>query len=62
LIWEVLLIALIVQLPAVREAFGITLPSVTDLVLVSVIGLVLMSLIEATKVLLRRHRQSAAAL
>ncbi len=30
LIWEILLIALIVQLPAVRQAFGITLPSVTD--------------------------------
>ncbi len=58
LIWEVLLIALIVQLPAIRQAFGITLPSVADLVLIAVIGLVVMSLIEATKILLRRHRLS----
>ncbi len=61
LIWEVLLIALIVQLPAVRQAFGITLPSVADLVLISAIGLVVISLIEATKILLRRHRLSETA-
>jgi Ca2+-transporting ATPase len=60
-IWEVLIIALIVQLPAVRQAFGITLPSLTDLAIISVIGLVVMSLIEATKILLRRHRLSERA-
>ncbi len=61
LFWEVLLIALIIQLPAVRQAFGITLPSVSDLALISAIGLVVMSLIEATKILLRRHRLSETA-
>ena len=61
LFWEVLLIALIIQLPAVRQAFGITLPSVSDLALISAIGLVVMSLIEATKIMLRRHRLSETA-
>jgi Ca2+-transporting ATPase len=56
--WELLLMTLIVQLPAVRQAFGITLPALEDVAVIAVIGLVVMSLIEATKVLLRRRRPS----
>jgi Ca2+-transporting ATPase len=56
LAWELLLIALIVQLPAVRQAFGITFPTLADLALIATIGVILMLLIEATKILLRRQR------
>ncbi len=55
LAWELALIAFLVQIPAVRQAFGITIPSAADLALVSVIGLFIMVLIEASKVLLRRY-------
>jgi len=61
LAWELVIIALIVQIPAVRQAFGITLPSLPDLALICAIGVMVMAAIEATKVLLRRHRQAAAA-
>ena len=55
LAWELALIAVLVQIPAVRQAFGITIPSAADLALVSVIGLFIMVLIEASKVVLRRY-------
>ncbi len=61
LAWELAIIALIVQIPAVRQAFGITLPSLPDLAIVCAIGLMVMAVIEATKVLLRRHRRTATA-
>ena len=55
LAWELALIATLVQIPAVREAFGIAIPSAPDLALVSAIGLFIMVVIEASKVLLRRY-------
>jgi len=55
LVWELVLIALLVQIPAVREAFGIAIPSLQDLMLISAMGLMVMSAIEVTKVLLRRY-------
>jgi Ca2+-transporting ATPase len=61
LAWELVVIALIVQIPAVRQAFGITLPSLPDLAIIGAIGLMVMVVIEATKVLLRRHRRTEAA-
>jgi Ca2+-transporting ATPase len=56
LAWEVVLIAALVQIPSVRQAFGIVLPSAADLTLIAAIGLMMMMIIEATKVLLRRYR------
>ena len=61
LAWELVIIALIVQIPAVRHAFGITLPTLPDLAIICAIGLTVMAIIEATKILLRRHRQAATA-
>ncbi len=55
LAWEVVLIAALIQIPAVREAFGITIPSWDDLALLFSIGLVVMGFIEGTKLLLRRY-------
>ncbi|MEN8167407.1 MAG: cation-translocating P-type ATPase [Pseudomonadota bacterium] len=61
LVWELLLIVLLVQIPAVRQAFGITLPSLADLALISAIGLMVMAVIEASKILLRRYKRAVAA-
>ena len=55
LAWELALIAVLVQIPAVWQAFGITVPSVADLALVAAIGLFIMVVIEASKILLRRY-------
>jgi Ca2+-transporting ATPase len=55
LAWELALIAILVQIPAVRQAFGITVPSAADLALVAAIGLFIMIVIEASKILLRRY-------
>ena len=54
--WELLLIAVIVQFPAVRHAFGIALPAPADLGLIAAVGLMVMAVIETTKVLLRYKR------
>ena len=56
---ELLLIAVIVQIPAVRQAFGIAIPALGDVALIAAIGLMVMMIIEATKVLLRRYRSAA---
>lgn len=58
LAWELVLIVVIMQIPAVREAFGIRLPALSELALVGAISLLVMAVIEATKVLLRRHKRS----
>jgi Ca2+-transporting ATPase len=57
--WELLLIAVIIQFPAVRHAFGITTPTLADLGLIAAVGLMMMMAIEIAKVLLRRHRRNA---
>ena len=60
LAWELALIAVLVQIPAVWQAFGITVPSVADLALVAAIGLFIMIVIEASKILLRRYMAKPA--
>jgi Ca2+-transporting ATPase len=55
LAWEVVLIAILVQIPAIRHSFGIAIPSLTDLMLISAIGIMVMAIIEASKMLLRRY-------
>lgn len=54
LAWELALIAVLVQVPAVRETFGIQKPSFSDLTIIFAFGLVVFAIIEATKVILRR--------
>ncbi len=54
--WELVLVAVLVQIPAVREAFGINLPTLTELTLVSAVGLLVFILIEATKLVLRKRK------
>jgi Ca2+-transporting ATPase len=55
LAWEVVLIVVLIQIPAIRQAFGIAIPSMTDLMLLSAIGIMVMAIIEASKMLLRRY-------
>jgi Ca2+-transporting ATPase len=62
--WEIVLITVLVQIPSVREAFGIIQPSFSDLALIVAFGLVVFVVIEATKFVLRKQmpvgRRSAA--
>jgi Ca2+-transporting ATPase len=55
--WELVLVAALVQIPAVREAFGITEPTLAELALVSAVGLLVFVLIEATKFVLRKRKR-----
>ena len=55
LIVILLLVAALVQVPAIRESFGIALPSLGDRAIICGFGLVVMGFIKATKLLLRRR-------
>jgi len=53
--WEIGLITVLIQIPSVRDAFGITKPSFFDLAIIVGFGLVVFALMEVTKVILRRR-------
>lgn len=54
LAWEVALIAVLIQVPFVRESFGIMKPSFSDLALILGFGVIVFTIIEVTKVFLRK--------
>jgi Ca2+-transporting ATPase len=54
LAWEIVLIGVLIQIPSVREAFGIMKPTVADMVLIVSFGLVVFVIIELTKIILRK--------
>jgi len=54
LAWEILMIAVLIQIPSVREAFGIMKPSISDMAIIIAFGLVIFVIIEVTKVVLRK--------
>ncbi len=54
IVWEIVLIALLIQIPSVREAFGIMKPSLSDMVLIIAFGLAIFAIIEVTKLILRK--------
>ncbi|MEE9594145.1 MAG: cation-translocating P-type ATPase [Candidatus Hydrothermarchaeales archaeon] len=54
LIWEIVLIAVLIQIPGVREAFGIMKPTFSDLTIIVVFAFVVFAIIEATKLVLRK--------
>lgn len=54
LAWEIVLIVVLIQIPSVREAFGIMKPSFSDMAIILGFGLVVFVMIELTKVILRR--------
>jgi Ca2+-transporting ATPase len=53
IVWELALVAGLIQIPAVREAFGIGLPRLADFGLVLAVGLFVLTAIELTKAVLR---------
>jgi len=55
LAWEIGLIMVLIQISSVRDAFGITKPSFSDLAIIVGFGLVVFAIIEVTKVILRRR-------
>jgi len=55
LAWEIGLITVLIQIPSVRDAFGITKPSFSDFTIIVGFGLVVFAIIEVTKVILRRR-------
>ncbi len=55
LFWEIALIAGLIQLPAVREAFGVAVPSIVDLSPVVVLGVAVIAVMEITKLVLRKR-------
>ena len=57
--WELALVAGLIQLPAVREAFGIARPAVSDLGMILALGVGVMITIELAKSLMRRQAARA---
>jgi Ca2+-transporting ATPase len=55
LLWEFVLIAVLVQLPFVRDAFGIIKPSGSDLGIIIGFGVVVFISMEVVKAVLRRR-------
>jgi Ca2+-transporting ATPase len=54
IVWEVLLIFVLIQFPSVRDAFGIHMPSSTDLGIILGIGVIVFISMEIIKAVLRR--------
>ncbi len=53
-VWELILITVLIQIPTVRDAFGITKPSASDLGIILGIGVVVFLSMEVMKAILRR--------
>ena len=60
ILWELLLIALLVQFPSVREAFGIVKPSAGDLAMILGFGAFLFASMEVLKAVLRKRLAQGA--
>jgi len=55
IVWELVLVAVLFHVPALRETFGIRLPTLTDLGTVAAVSLVVLLSMEALKAMLRRQ-------
>lgn len=55
LTWEIGLIAVLIQIPSIREAFGIYKPTMSDLRIIIFFGLIVFGIIELTKIILRKR-------
>jgi hypothetical protein len=53
LVWELVLIAGLIQLPSVRDAFGINKPSAFDLGIITVFGVLVFISMEGIKAVIR---------
>jgi len=62
LLWEFALIAFLIQLPTIREAFGITKPSASDIGIILVFGVVVFISMEVLKAVLRKKMSAGRKL
>lgn len=53
-VWELILITMLIQIPSIRNAFGITKPSFSDLAVILGFGFIVFFLIEIIKSFLRK--------
>jgi len=53
IVWELLLITVLIQLPAIRESFGILVPSASDIGIILAIGLIVLISMEVVKAVIR---------
>jgi Ca2+-transporting ATPase len=58
--WELLLVAGLLQIPALREAFGIRFPTLEDLGIIAAISAVVLASMEGLKAVLRRRPAASA--
>ncbi|OGP94040.1 MAG: ATPase [Deltaproteobacteria bacterium RBG_16_47_11] len=58
IVWEVILIVALIQIPSVREAFGINKPTFTDLEIILGFGIVVFISMEVVKAILRKKMSS----
>lgn len=54
LFWEIVLVIVLIQIPSVRESFGIVMPTMRDIALFAGMGLNVFASMEVIKVVLRR--------
>ena len=54
IVWEVILIVVLIQIPSVRDAFGIIKPSFSDLQIILGFGIIVFISMEVIKVILRK--------
>jgi len=59
LAWELALVAVLVQIPAVRDAFGIVMPDLANLGIIVALGVLVFALMEVVKVFLRKRLVAA---
>ncbi len=57
LVWEIALIAGLMQVPAVRDAFGVVMPAAPDIAAMAGFGLLIIVAMELTKAYLRKKRE-----
>ena len=57
--WEFGLIAVLIQFPAVREAFGIAMPSTFDIAMIVGLGIIVAIAIEAAKFFFRTKERAS---
>ncbi len=57
IISQIVLTVILIQIPAIRDAFGITIPSTSDLTLITGFGFAVFILMEIMKVVLRKKMQ-----
>jgi P-type Ca2+ transporter type 2C len=59
IVWEIILIAVLIQFPSVLDAFGINIPSLGDIGIILAFGAAIFVIMEILKVILRKRMKPA---